>query len=320
MSNKISPNPELDALHLLTQLVQTIEVGLVVLDRDCRVHLWNSFMENHSGKRASQLRGRRIFDVFAELPERWLTSKLETAFLLNNRAFTTWEQRPFIFEFPNSRPVTGQSPYMYQNLTIQPLSNRLGEVNHVALVVYDVTVEANHRMALARMSQIDTLTGLANRRLWQEHLDKEFERSRRYQHPATLMVLDIDHFKSINDTLGHSAGDTVLAQVGQQLRKLLRKSDIAARYGGEEFTLLLPETGPEQAALLAERIRSTMEAQEVSTESGLARFTVSIGYAMFEPGFSDDKQWFRAADKALYEAKRSGRNRCILYSDTLDAH
>ncbi|SDI66966.1 diguanylate cyclase (GGDEF) domain-containing protein [Ferrimonas sediminum] len=320
MPNKISPNPELDALHLLTQLVQTIEVGLVVLDRDCRVHLWNSFMENHSGKRASQLRGKRIFDLFAELPERWLTGKLETAFLLNNRAFTTWEQRPFIFEFPNSRPVTGQSPYMYQNLTIQPLSNRLGEVNHVALLVYDVTVEANHRMALARMSQIDTLTGLANRRLWQEHLDKEFERSRRYHHPATLMVLDIDHFKSINDTLGHSAGDTVLAQVGQQLRKLLRKSDIAARYGGEEFTLLLPETDTEQAALLAERIRSTMEAQEVSTESGVARFTVSIGYALFDPGLSDDKQWFSAADKALYEAKRSGRNRCILYSESLDAH
>ncbi|TKB51421.1 GGDEF domain-containing protein [Ferrimonas sediminicola] len=312
MANQHSHNAELDALHLLTQLVQTIEVGLVVLDRQFRVHLWNSFMENHSGQRASQVRGKRIFDLFEELPEAWLTGKLETAFLLNNRAFTTWEQRPCIFKFPNSRPITGQSPHMYQNLTIQPLSNRYGEVNNVALVVYDVTVEANHRQALSKMSQVDTLTGLANRRMWQQHLEQEFERSRRYGHPSTLMVLDIDHFKTINDTLGHSAGDRVLAAVGQKLGQLLRKSDVAARYGGEEFTLLLPETTQEQASLLAERIRATMSELVVETDAGEASFTVSIGYAPFHDGLKDNKAWFEAADKALYEAKRQGRNRCIL--------
>ncbi|TKB56801.1 sensor domain-containing diguanylate cyclase [Ferrimonas aestuarii] len=304
---------ELDALHLLTQLVQTIEVGLVVLDTDLNIAHWNSFMENHSGLRSSDVRNQSLFACFPDLPKQWLTSKLNTAFLLNNRAFTTWEQRPYIFKFPNSRPVTGQSPFMYQNLTIQPLSNRNGQVKHVALLIYDVTVEANHRQALSKMSKVDTLTGLANRRSWQEHLDREMERCRRYKQSATLMVLDIDHFKSINDTLGHSAGDEVLAQVGEQLKALIRKSDIAARYGGEEFTLLLPETKLEPATLLAERIRSSISKLEVETESGLAKFTVSIGLASYTGKVKNQSHWFQCADQALYQAKEQGRNRCVSY-------
>ncbi|MBY6188274.1 diguanylate cyclase [Marinobacter hydrocarbonoclasticus] len=306
---------EIEHLHRLTQLLQGIEVGLVVINRDYRVQLWNGFMENHSGLSAKQVRDQSLFDLFPDLPKAWLISKLEAAFLLNSRSFTVWEQRPFVFPFAYSRPITGGNQKMCQNMTVQPLQDLRGEVSHAALILYDVSVQAADRRQLAsanekleRLSQIDPLTGLANRRQWERALEQEFQRCRRYQPPSCLLVVDVDHFKKVNDEYGHAAGDQVLNELGNLLAHSLRKTDIVARYGGEEFVVLLTETRIEQGRMLAERLREAVEAMVLKVPQTLS-ITVSIGLCSYHHELSSSQTWFEAADKALYLAKQNGRNR-----------
>ncbi|SHH94995.1 sensor domain-containing diguanylate cyclase [Ferrimonas marina] len=309
---------DLDRLHWLTQLLHGIEVGLVVIDRDYRVQLWNGFMENHSGIGAQQADQANLFSLFPELPDQWLKGKLEAAFLLESRAFTVWEQRPWVFPFSNSRPVTGELAQMHQNMTIQPLKDRNGLVSHAAIVLYDVSVQAQDRQqlsqandSLARLSHQDTLTGLANRRLWHSLLEREFARCRRYQRDTTLLVLDLDHFKRINDHYGHSVGDAVLRQVGGMLGYQLRKGDVVARYGGEEFVMLLTETPHRNAQELADRLRQQLPTLRFDDAPDLS-ITGSIGICPYHPSLNSPEHWFELADQALYRAKRAGRDRILL--------
>lgn len=156
----------------------------------------------------------------------------------------------------------------------------------------------------------DSLTGLLNRRALGEILDQEFDRARRYERPFSLLLLDIDHFKRVNDQLGHDVGDEVLRRVARTCARSLRSSDRLGRWGGEEFLVLLPETLPGEALALAERLRCT-----VGSDSGLARgqavqVTVSLGVTSLKAGESWEATYARL-DSALYEAKRSGRNRCV---------
>lgn len=306
---------EIEHLHRLTQLLQGIEVGLVVINRDYQVQLWNGFMENHSGLSAQQVREQSLFDLFPDLPKEWLISKLEAAFLLNSRSFTVWEQRPFVFPFAYSRPITGGNQMMCQNMTVQPLQDLSGNVSHAALILYDVSVQAADRRQLTsanekleRLSQIDPLTGLANRRQWESALEQEFQRCRRYQPPSCLLVVDVDHFKKVNDEYGHAAGDQVLNELGNLLARTLRKTDIVARYGGEEFVVLLTETRMEHGVMLAERLRVAVSEMVIKLPQSL-NITVSLGLCAYQHELPSSQAWFEAADRALYQAKQNGRNR-----------
>ena len=166
---------EANSFHWLMDMLESVEVGLVVLDLDFRVEVWNGFMENHSGITASRIQGQVLFDVFPDIPKAWLTRKVDAVALLNTKAFTSWEQRPYLFQFRNTRPITGTEEYMFQNLTISPLSGTTGEVEKVCLMVYDVTDIASSKMALeraneqlAKLSMTDRLTGLLNRGTWEK--------------------------------------------------------------------------------------------------------------------------------------------------------
>ncbi len=252
---------EANSFHWLMDMLESVEVGLVVLDLDFRVEVWNGFMENHSGITASRIQGQVLFDVFPDIPKAWLTRKVDAVALLNTKAFTSWEQRPYLFQFRNTRPITGTEEYMFQNLTISPLSGTTGEVEKVCLMVYDVTDIASSKMALeraneqlAKLSMTDRLTGLLNRGTWENLVDAEFERFRRYGHTTSLVMLDIDHFKPVNDTHGHLAGDEVIKHTASVTRNAIRQSDSAGRYGGEEFGIILPETDAEGARIICERI------------------------------------------------------------------
>jgi diguanylate cyclase (GGDEF)-like protein len=159
---------------------------------------------------------------------------------------------------------------------------------------------------LAALARMDELTGLANRRYFDERAEIELDRSRRHQLPLALMMVDIDRFKSINDQGGHSAGDRVLQHVAQTLGQRLTRMDIVARYGGEEFVLLLPSMNGAQAVALAESIRLDVAALQVHSTT----VTVSIGVTEF--GASDDlSSMLERGDQALYQAKHSGRNRVV---------
>jgi two-component system, cell cycle response regulator len=163
---------------------------------------------------------------------------------------------------------------------------------------------------LLELSHTDPLTGLNNRRSMMEALDKEFERSTRKHSPLSLLMLDIDHFKKVNDTFGHQQGDAVLQALATLLKEHLRQYDLAARFGGEEFALILPETDEKDAGMVAERIRQSIEKMRLGDFPAEFCLTASIGVATSPNevlAYPDDL--IREADNALYQAKRSGRNR-----------
>ncbi|WP_166264432.1 GGDEF domain-containing protein [Marinobacter caseinilyticus] len=311
---------EVHAFHWLVDMLESVEVGLVVLDLDYRVQVWNGFMENHSGISASRIRDKVLFDAVPDLPKHWLSRKIESVALLNTRTFTSWEQRPYLFRFRNTRPITGTEEFMFQNLTISPLSGSDGDVQKICLMIYDVTDVATGRIALQkaneqleRLSMTDRLTGMLNRGTWENLIDAEFERYRRYGQDTSIVMFDIDHFKKVNDTYGHLAGDEVIKHTAKVTLGSLRQSDQAGRYGGEEFGIILPETDTDGAKTICERIRANIETSIVKTSVADIQYTVSIGISTLTDGPENYMQWLQQADEALYSAKEGGRNRVVAH-------
>lgn len=192
---------------------------------------------------------------------------------------------------------------------IVPLRDARGRVTHFATIGRDLSATKQLQQELRLMASTDPLTGLLNRRRFLEQAETEFLRSQRYQHELATVMLDIDHFKTINDTHGHFAGDQVLIAMSRAAENLLRGTDILGRWGGEEFVILMPETPLTGAAILAERLREVLARLAVDTTAGTLHFTVSAGLAArggADAGITDILQ---RADSALYAAKQHGRNR-----------
>jgi diguanylate cyclase (GGDEF)-like protein len=164
------------------------------------------------------------------------------------------------------------------------------------------------------LATTDGLTQLFNHRTFQDHLAKEVERARRYKRPLSLLLMDIDHFKSFNDTYGHPVGDLVLKEISACIRKSIRVNDIPARYGGEEFTVIIPETGEEGAMVIAERIRRTVEQHVIVSLDRQLRVTISLGCATVPSHAETGPALIDSADKALYFSKEHGRNRTTLFT------
>jgi diguanylate cyclase len=167
-------------------------------------------------------------------------------------------------------------------------------------------VREQNRM-LAALSRTDGLSGLLNRISWEQIVYVEMARCRRSRRAASLLMIDVDHFKQINDRHGHPAGDQVIRSVAEIVSRTVRTSDVSGRYGGEEFGVVLPDTDVDGGAVIAERIRQRIEAATVEPAAGI-RCTVSIGIAAAQPDVEDAGDWIARADRALYEAKRLGRN------------
>ncbi|MBP76956.1 MAG: diguanylate cyclase [Pseudomonadales bacterium] len=310
---------DINELHWLLDIVQSIDVGVVVLDRDYNVEVWNSFMENHSGVSAEQASRHSLFELFPEIDQSWFTHKVETAVMLGTRAFTIWEQRPNLVHFKSYQPITGLADEMYQNVTILPLRSATGKTDHVCLIIYDVTgVAVNKRQLesantkLQELALRDGLTGLLNRRYWESCLEREFARHQRYDNPVSLVIFDIDHFKRVNDTYGHQTGDEVIRSVAEITSRLARETDFAGRYGGEEFVVLLPGTHLDGAAQFAERLRQAVEQQVLDYQGSPLSYTISLGVATISDDMANYQILLERADKALYASKEQGRNRVTL--------
>jgi diguanylate cyclase (GGDEF)-like protein len=162
------------------------------------------------------------------------------------------------------------------------------------------------------MATHDQLTGLLNRRKFEQRFEEEFDRAQRYEEKLTLLMIDLDHFKDVNDTFGHQAGDNVLSTTGEIIRSETRISDVGSRYGGEEFCVILTETSMKGASKTAERLRNKLSERQFTNNDG-DEFTVtcSIGMAELDQTYSETEELLRDADEALYEAKETGRDQIV---------
>ncbi len=170
-----------------------------------------------------------------------------------------------------------------------------------------------YQTRIVQMIHVDELTGLLTKRSLFRAFEMELVRAQRYRHPVSVLMMDLDHFKLVNDTHGHLVGSQCLADVGKLIRESTRETDVSGRYGGEEFVTFLPESDGAAALIVAERIRQAMEKHEF--QYGEARYgvTISIGIATWPADGETVESLVRAADTALYRAKNEGRNRCIVY-------
>ena len=185
------------------------------------------------------------------------------------------------------------------------------------------TQRANSYAQVLKYATLDALTGLNNRRQFEVRLKQEVSNALRNKKPLCCIMLDIDYFKHVNDTWGHSAGDCVLKSVAKIISQELREYDIASRYGGEEFCILLPDTKIKEAAFVAQRLRKAVEKSDINiSDDGLAgevlNVTISVGVSEFDENFDTPQRLHQCADIALYEAKRRGRNRVVVYDESLE--
>ncbi|MCK5011562.1 MAG: GGDEF domain-containing protein, partial [Deltaproteobacteria bacterium] len=190
---------------------------------------------------------------------------------------------------------------------VQKISENRGRListmaNQVALALKNAT---EHKR-VQELAITDELTGLYNRRAFQKALDKELRRSKRYKKPLSLIMLDIDGFKEINDKFGHQAGDGVLRSLALNLQRAIREIDFLARYGGDEFAVILPETEAKQAAVLAERLKKTVKNYTVDAGGSLCNITLSIGVADVSASVDSEDDLISRADRVLYISKENG--------------
>ena len=299
-------------------IVDQLNSGVLLVDLDFQLLHWNRFFAVHVNKPLADMIGQSIFDVFPELPKRWFERKLNSVIQLGTPSYCGWEQRHHLFELPHTRPITTDSEFMAQNCTFLPYLEA-GVLKGVSILIEDVTDVCHYQSMLKATMQelelatrIDGLTRIYNRKHWEESLAFEFARAKRYTSDMSLLMFDLDHFKSINDNYGHQCGDLVLIEAAKRVKALLRDADIFGRYGGEEFAIILTETNQFGAVEVAERVRKALTAAPVVYSGKEVNFSASIGIASFNTKQTNYEALIADADSALYRAKSSGRDKiCI---------
>ena len=309
-----------NSITLFQEIIDRINVGIFVVNKNYEIVLWNNYMENYSQKKSSTVVGQNLFKKFPDLPESWLTQKIRNVFILKNFSFTSWEHRPYLFKFLHNRPITGGIDYMRQNATFLPIKGESDDIEYVCITLLDVTDTSiyegmlkNAVRSLAEASNRDGLTNVYNRRFLEQTMTREFSRIKRYGGTLSFIIIDLDHFKNINDTYGHLAGDEILKMTSQRINECLRAADILARYGGEEFAVLLPETPLGGGKILANRLCEHIASHPIKFDNFEITVTASLGVAEFHENLESHEELIGQADSVLYKSKENGRNQVTIY-------
>lgn len=260
------------------QIIDMVDIGLVILDRDLKIRQWNRWMQLHGAIPPDQIIGRCVHDVFPNLKRPRFLNNCKAVFAFGNFCFFSQKLHRYLFPFKPISSFDSDFQYMQQSCTMGPLRNDKGEIEYLFIAVHDVTETVAFERKLMELNMIDALTGIQNRRSLECHLKEEVDRHKRYIHPLSVILFDLDHFKTINDTYGHQCGDFILQSVAKLIGASIRSEDILARYGGEEFCCVLPETPIEAARMIAERFRSKVAGQIFEFGSERISVTISLGW------------------------------------------
>ena len=284
-------------LHNITEAAQD---AIVMMDPTGRISFWNPAAEHIFGYLREEALGQNLHQLLA--PERYheTQDKAFPAFLNTGRGNAIGKTLGL-----HARRKDGVEIAVAVSLSSVQVQNQWYAVG----IVRDETERKAQEIELRRLATTDPLTNLANRRYFLAQVERELERCKRYSESAALLMLDLDHFKQVNDAYGHAIGDAVLKYFAIIAGQALRKIDLLGRLGGEEFAALLPGTTMTGAYPLAERLRCTVMESPAATLSGPVPFTISIGVALFEETDPDANAILIRADRALYRAKHQGRNR-----------
>ena len=297
---------------MFNQIIDMVNVGIVVLDTALNVTFWNRWMEIQSRIRAEEIVGRPLFEKFPELNTPWFQRSTKQTLLLGNFAFCSQKIHKYLFPLKPVEFIHRDFDYMQQNCTIGPLRDEQKRITHLFIMVQDVTDIVVYEKRLVELNLHDELTGAFNRRYLISYIETEFVRSKRYNRPFSLIMMDIDLFKSVNDTYGHLAGDRLLQSFTNLITSSIRAVDIFVRYGGEEFCCLLPEIDLASATVVADKLRLKVELHPFVFGEDKIPITVSVGVAEFNTAIESVDAFIKKADDALYEAKTNGRNRVVV--------
>ncbi|WGG51724.1 diguanylate cyclase [Rugamonas sp. DEMB1] len=305
---------------LLEGVLASINLGAVVLDGAHRVALWNDWMGRHAGAPAAGVLGRDLFELYPALRGQRVHSAVEQALRNGFGSLLSQSLNKAPFPLFADAQAAARGERLQQAVEVTPLA-LAGAGRHCLIQISDVSVAVARERLLREQAMVlrsqtfaDGLTGIANRRHFDVAMEREQRRAKRGGSALSLLMIDIDNFKSYNDHYGHQQGDQCLIQVAAALAAVLKRPcDLMARYGGEEFAMILPDTDAAQAVLMAEGVRLRTIELAIAHVPGMHReacVTVSVGIATQPAGAAlDAAALIGAADRALYLAKRSGRNR-----------
>lgn len=297
------PEPEPEArgqtpdTSLADDIMSNAAEGIIVYDREMRCQVWNHFMENLTGLRADQVLGKRAADFFPTVGEQPVEDILARVF-----------KGETVHIAETSYLVPGTEKQGWISASYRPQFDSKGHVTGVIGRVLDLSERKHAEQQMEYQTYHDALTGLANRQLFQEHLTLALALAQRKRRPVAVLFLDLDHFKVINDSLGHSLGDALLREVSTRLRSSVREGDVVARVGGDEFTIVLQELEKkEDAAAMAQRVLRII-AEPIDVEGQHLYITTSIGITVYPDDGEDAETLLKNADNAMYRAKAVGRN------------
>ncbi|MCD4758604.1 MAG: diguanylate cyclase [Arcobacteraceae bacterium] len=300
-------------------IFNTVNNGIIILDEDLNVLAWNKWLEIYTKIKEKDILSKNICKYFPYINEKKLKRKAKTVLVTNNPSFLSLNTNRYLINIPVSNITNTIFESMQQDITILPYDI---EKKYICIYIYDNTLmcEINQKLEKANeelidMSHRDPLTQIFNRRYFSEQSKKIKSFSQRNNNiPFSIITLDIDKFKKINDTYGHLVGDEVIIKVAHIIEAEVRTSDIVARFGGEEFVMLLQDCDLDGAYKVAEKVRQDIEKTSISVHLDTeVKFTVSIGVAQFsEVDNNNIELTLSRADEALYKAKNIGRNKTVV--------